>query len=407
MHARSLLVVIVVSTALAGTRHAHAQASAPPYPPIEDRDYALDLYSGTVVGSVRMIGMGGASVAMAEGSVGTLSNAAGPAVRRTTRSGTFAYDFHLDGESSANARDFDNNGLPDTDESSSKLATFGLVIQYGPWGVGLVATTSSTKIVEDDADAEMGGVIEPQGSVAKLIVARSFGHDELTVGAGLRFASLSLVRPRVGLDDFVMLQISGPTAEAGALWRPPKGHLRVGVNGALPVLGTSVSVKECDPLHCEGYILPARVEAPWTVAAGVAYRFSHRPWNVSIDDYYRDERSVTLAADLVVTGGVPDGHGLEAFARHMLQPSGRHVVVSPRLGAEIEPLAGWIRVRVGTYYEPARVEAVSGRVHGTAGLDLRLFGFELWGGHYRPQISFTGDAASGYGNTGVSFGLWN
>jgi hypothetical protein len=153
--------------------------------------------------------------------------------------------------------------------------------------------------------------------------------------------------------------------------------------------------------------LPERVEAPWTVAAGVAYRFSDRPWNISIDDFYRDERAVTLAADLVVTGPVSDGYGLEAFARHMLQPSGRHTVVSPRVGAEIEPLAGWIRVRLGSYWEPARVEDVSGRLHGTAGLDVRLFGFSLWGGHYRPQISLTGDLASGYGNTGVSIGLWN
>jgi hypothetical protein len=395
----SFIVGLVVLLAL--PRIAAAQ-----YPPIEDRDYTLDLYQGGIVGSVRMIGMGGAQVAVAEGSVGTLANAAGPAVRRTTRSGTFAYDFHIDAQSSALADDFDNNGLPDTDQSSSKLATFGLVIQYGPWGVGLTATTSSTKIIEDDADA-MGGVIEPQGSVFKLIVARSFADKEYTVGGGLRFASLSLVRPQVGLDDFVMLSVGGPTLEAGALWRPPEGHLRVGVNAALPVAGTSVSVTECDPLNCAGYILPNRVEAPWNIGLGAAYRFSHQPWNHAIDDYYRDERALLVAADLVITGPVHDGYGLEAFARHMLQPSGRHTVVSPRLGVEIEPLAGWVRVRLGSYWEPARVGGVDGRLHGTAGLDVRLFGFTLWGGHYRPQISLTADAASGYGNTGFSFGLWN
>jgi hypothetical protein len=352
--------------------------------------------------------MGGAAVALAEGSAGTLANVAAPAVRRTTKTDTFGWDFHLDAQSAAFADDFDNNGLEDTDEASSQLATAGLVIQYGEWGFALVATSSSTQIVEDDGDAAtMDGVLEPQGSVAKLVVARSFLREEHTVGVGLRVASLSVVRPREGLDDFALFTLSGPSVEAGYLWRPPAREWRVGVDVALPVRGlTELTVDECDPLDCEGYVLPERVEAPWVWAIGGGYRFGEKPWNTRVETEYRDERALLLAADVVVTGGVEDGHGLEAFARHMLQPSGRSVVVSPRVGAEFEAVGGWLRLRAGSYWEPGRYADVGGRLHGTAGADVRLFQFKLFSHAYRPQLSFTADRARGYGNVGVSFGLW-
>ncbi|MEM9491967.1 MAG: hypothetical protein AAGC55_22670, partial [Myxococcota bacterium] len=38
--------------------------------PITDRDYAIDLYQGWVFGSGRIVGMGGAQVALAQGSSG-------------------------------------------------------------------------------------------------------------------------------------------------------------------------------------------------------------------------------------------------------------------------------------------------------------------------------------------------
>src|SRR5688500_8635829 len=184
----SVVLAALVVLCVGFTRSAQGQ----PYPPVTDRDFALDLYSGGVVGSVRVIGMGGAAIALAQGSVGTVSNAAAPAVRRTTRSDNFAVDFHLDAQSATNAKDFDNNGLEDTDESSSQLATFGIVLQYGDWGLGISATSSSTQIVEDDGDdTTVDGVLEPQGTVGKIVIARSFYEEQHALGIGLRFGSLS------------------------------------------------------------------------------------------------------------------------------------------------------------------------------------------------------------------------
>jgi hypothetical protein len=384
---------------------AHAQRE---YPPITDRDYALDLYSGGVIGSVRVIGMGGVSVANAEGSVGTLSNVAAAAVRRTTKSGTFAWDFHADVQTAAFASDFDNNGLDDTDKSSAKLATAGLIFQIGPWGFGLSATASTTQIVVDDGDpSTVDGTMEPGGLVGRLAVARSFRKDEHTVGIGLRFGSLVFTQAIDGAKAPEMFTIAGPSAELGYVWRPPERSLRVGAAGALPVRTFGVSVGDCDPLDCQGYILPERVEVPWVVSTGVAYRFAQTPWNRRVDKQYRDEGYLLVGADLVLTGGVTEGHGLEAFARHQLQRSGEHPVVTARVGAEAEAIPGWLRLRIGSYWEPGRFEDSHGRLHGTAGIDVRLVQFSLFGSGYRVQLSATADAAPRYGNTGVSIGFWH
>jgi len=362
----------VASLAIATARGAAAQS----YPPITDRDHALDV--------------------------------AGAAVRRTTQPGTFGWDFHVDGASAAFADDFDNHGLDDTDDAASPIASLGLVLQYGTWGIGLVGVTSSTQIVEETGDATtMDGVIEPQGSVGKLVIAGSFLDEAHTVGLGLRVGSLSVVQPRTGFDDVTLFTISGPGLETGWVWRPPERSWRVGANAALPVRGlTKITVDDCNPHDCEGYILPERVEVPWVAAVGGAYRFAPTPWNTDVDTPYRDERALLLAADVVVNGMAEDGHGLEAFTRHMLQPSGRRTSVSLRLGAELEAIPGWLRLRAGSYWEPGRFDDVGGRLHGTAGADIRLFELHLFGQGYRPQLSFTADRARDYGNLGASVGFW-
>jgi hypothetical protein len=385
-----------------------ASAEAQELAPVTDRDYALDLYNGSVVGSVRMIGMGGASIGFAEGSVGTLSNAAAAAVRRTTKSGDFAWDFHVDGQSAAFASDFDNNGLEDTDDYASTIGTLGLVVQYRQWGVGIVATATSTRIVEDDGDATTeDGVLEPKGVVGKIVVARASRDEAHTFGGGLRWGSLAMTRPSQGLPEVRMFSVTLPSIEAGYMWRPVQAKYRVGVDVGMPISGGTTALDTCDPLNCEGYILPERVEVPWVVGGGAAYRFGSTPWNKRVETRYRDERSLLVAADLVVSGWVPNGHGVEAFARHRLQRSGLNVAASPRLGAEAEIIPGWLRLRAGTYWEPSRFRGVDGRLHGTAGADIRLVGFTLFGSEYRLKVSLTADRAPRYGNAGVSFGFWH
>ena len=139
---------------------------------------------------------------------------------------------------------------------------------------------------------------------------------------------------------------------------------------------------------------------------GGAYRFSETAWNQLVGGIFRDEPSLTLAADLVLTGASPDGYGVEAFGMNQLQRSGRHIATSVRAGAEYEWLPGRLRLRAGSYWEPQRFDGVGGRLHGTFGADVRVFEFQLWG-RRRGRIGLTGDIAAAYRNIAVSVGFWH
>src|SRR5690349_11561049 len=214
------------------------------------------------------------------------------------------------------------------------------------------------------------------------------------------------------LGNRSLFSLTGASLESGVVWRPWLSNLRVGGALAAPVKGKDVTTTGgCTVDDCYGYILPERIEVPWQVTAGAAYRFAPTQWNQWVGGHWRDERSLTLAADVVITGASPDAYGLEEFANQKLQRSGRDVVVSIRGGAEFEWLPGRLRVRAGSYWEPGRFldragGEVGGRLHGTFGIEVRWLQFALWGPH-RGRISLTGDLASHYTNVGASIGFWH
>lgn len=115
---------------------------------------------------------------------------------------------------------------------------------------------------------------------------------------------------------------------------------------------------------------------------------------------------MTVASDIVITGSVPHGYGLEAFGEHELQRSGKNVSYSLRGGVEYEWLPGRLRLRGGSYWEPGRFDGVSGRLHGTFGIEVRAFEANVWG-RRRGRVTLTGDIAERYRNLGVSIGFWH
>ena len=89
-----------------------------------------------------------------------------------------------------------------------------------------------------------------------------------------------------------------------------------------------------------------------------------------------------------------------------LQRSGEHSSFSLRGGVEYEWLPGRLRLRGGSYWEPGRFERVGGRLHGTFGIEVRVFEANVWG-RRRGRITLTGDVAERYRNVGVSIGFWH
>ncbi len=373
---------------------AAAAAAAGDEGPITSRDWSLDLYDGAVVGSARIVGMGGVQIAVAEGSAGALSNPAAAAARPATSTDVWDWDFHLDALSAVVASDFDNNGLADADRDDRRTS-FGISGVYGAWGVAIVGGAAAVGLPTAD------GTLTATTSVGKVAVAFAPGDETWTFGAALRIGSLELE------DESPMFELTGSGLEVGALYRPFGGDLRIGAIGSLPVTGRTVDTATCDPMDCRGFILPARVAVPWQLGVGVAWRFAPTRWNQWVAGRFRDERQLIVGADVVIAGPVADGMGLEAFAAKRWQASGRAPSWWLRGGAEWEALPGRLRVRAGSYWEPGRFDGVAGRLHATAGIEVAVVGFAVWSRRYRLRLGATGDFAPRFGNAGVSIGFWH
>jgi hypothetical protein len=125
---------------------------------------------------------------------------------------------------------------------------------------------------------------------------------------------------------------------------------------------------------------------------------------------------VLVSTSLLVTGGVKDAVGVESFLAREVQRSGQRTTYSPRLGVESEPIAHWLRVRAGSYWEPTRIarrpngEPNTGRLHGTFGFDAKLFPWSVFGlfeegTEWRASAAI--DSANKYFGWSVSIGVWH
>lgn len=362
--------------------------------PITNRDYSIDFYEGVAIGSSKQVGMGGAGAALLVGSAGTLLNASAPAIRETTDTDTWTWDYHLDLLSGRYSTDYDNNGYVAPEATGASLATFGLALRVDNWA-GAITTTAQTTTVDGTTP------LEAEALRVKGVLAYYFEDRDVAAGIGVQTVTFQL-----GPDDDPLFAITGTGVLLAATWMPRFRDVRVAAALESAILGGQVDAAGCDPENCQGYILPGNVESPARTIVGGAYRFAPTRWNQLVGGRWRDERSLTIATDVVITGRTTNGHGIEAFGMQMLQRSGASFGVSLRGGAEYEWLPGRLRLRAGSYWEPARFEGIGGRVHVTFGADLRVFEFDLFG-RRRGRIGATGDVASRYRNIAVSVGFWH
>ncbi len=90
-------------------------------------------------------------------------------------------------------------------------------------------------------------------------------------------------------------------------------------------------------------------------------------------------RYLLLSGEVQLTGASSDSVGVESFVRQEVARAGEELSFSPRLGLEGEPWAHQLKLRGGSYLEPARFRRSSPRVHGTLGFDARLFEWTVFG----------------------------
>jgi hypothetical protein len=121
-------------------------------------------------------------------------------------------------------------------------------------------------------------------------------------------------------------------------------------------------------------------------------------------------RYLLLTTSLVLTGAVHDAVTVPSFLSRVVDRSGREMVVSPRFGLETETVPNWVKVRAGSYVEPTRSDAGLMRVHGTLGLEAKVFPwtvFGLWEEGSEWRISGALDVAQRYLGWGISIGNWH
>jgi hypothetical protein len=383
----------------------------PQLDPITSRDYQIDLYDGVPLGNSATIAMGGASAALASGSSGALVNASAPAVRPTTDTDRWGLDAYFDYVNASLSQDFTNSGLPPSQSGSASELTAGLALRVRDWAAGVTFTEESIGLGIGTAPSSAPSV-DAETLRVRVAIATWFPTLDVAIGVGVEEVLFEITPNCEGPGCSPLFTIDGIGVIGGATWIPRQQNFRFGAEVETPIAGGSVTATGCDPNNCDpgpngsGYILPEDVYKPWQVTAGGAYRWSQTAWNQLVGGDFRDERSVTVAVDLFATGESPNAYGLQAFGEHELERSGAHISWSPRGGVEYEWLPGRLRVRGGSYWEPGRFEGVSGRVHGTFGIEVRALEFQAWG-RRRGRITLTGDVAENYRNLGLSIGFWH
>jgi len=116
-----------------------------------------------------------------------------------------------------------------------------------------------------------------------------------------------------------------------------------------------------------------------------------------------------FSGSMLVSGAVDAAVGIESLLTQKVNRSGQRVVSSPRVGVECGLLPELIKLRAGSYLEPTRFETSDMRVHGTAGIDIKLFRwnvFGAWPDDYLWRLGLAGDASTRYYTFGLTIGGW-
>ncbi|HEX4451105.1 MAG TPA: hypothetical protein VH143_09560, partial [Kofleriaceae bacterium] len=293
-------------------------------------------------------------------------------------------------------------GVKQPDQTSQEL-TLGGALRIYNWGAAISATARSMNLGQN---AEETGNVFAESLTLKGSTAVFIPGPDIAIGIGAQLAVFNMQLDCTGPQCGDLFTVSGWGAQVGVTWIPHLQSFRLAGVLSTGITGDNVGGSCMDPTNCQGFMLPDRVAVPATITAGIAYRFAPTDWNQQTSGSFRDEQSLTLAFDVVTNAPVGDAYGLDAFAIGYLERSDEHYGVSPRGGFEWEMVPGRFRLRGGSYWEPSRFDGVEGRIHGTFGLELRVFEVDVWGLR-RGRITLTGDLARDYSNLGISIGLWH
>lgn len=476
-HAVALLLAVMAASA---TAVAHAQD------PLTQNDFAIDVTTGPVLASGRIVGMGGAYTALAFGIDGAPWNPAAYATRTAWELDWFEWEllvgFLLPG--SFSDLDFFNSGRDEGLVAKGFLFfDTGYRLQFGEVGLGISLRFQSFTVETPEGDVDVTLVVGNYGW------ARSFFEGQLVVGVGARTAGLTMSGAGGEIVDF-----DGTGPEAGVVVAPADQPFRVGLAARMPVESVQIGRRDTGTPVSEagGFVLPERVYMPWEVQAGVTWQLGPRRLNNAWSDegtpaqrvrealtvrrmdrereqlarelakegrsidagdpfrwlprraqdpgFWEAERArrqaedeafddeverredaldaayearprqyLLLSAELLLIGPTPRGVGFDGFLEQVRRRSGEAVSFGVRVGGEAEPWHNVLKIRAGSYLEPSRQTGSTLRLHGTAGFDVRLFRWDLFGllAPFDLRAGATIDVAERYLDWGIGVGFWH
>jgi hypothetical protein len=386
-------------------------------------DVQVDFFRGPVIANSRVVSLGGAYTGFAEGTAGIPFNPAAVAQRSYYSEDWFDYDYDWDilvpGAFSGDF-DFFNSG----NQSSDTFLAYavGGHLQFGQFGIGAFIAGTNVEVATQEGDRFRAELLEGQLALGYAL----WGH-RLVLGASF-VAGLIQLAEEDNLFSFYRTPSFG--GRFGAILRLRKLPVRIGAT-----FQTALWTQDANPCTADScppdFVLPRAVAGPWFLTWGVAWTpwdergilnpvppFMVDPKPPSDPSYapeedrkarYRGGRYVMITTDLRITGPVDDGISFESLVQQDFVRSGTRVNVSPRLGVESEVVSRRLRLRAGTYWEPGRIEGRNGRLHGTVGLQVRMFDIKLplWGWKGLSFLTST-DVARGYSNLSASIlSFWN
>lgn len=268
--------------------------------PIRTSRYTVDLFQGPVIASTRVIGMGGAYVAIAERVEGSFYNPAAPAVRMPWSRGRIDLDGAVGFTSPGTLQrsDFFNSGSDRTNLATSAPSRFVFMdaeghLQVDEWGFGAGVQMQQYRLnreIRTTRDAQTDQ-LNAQVYVMLAQVARATADGQLIVGVGLRPLSLNVINLNPSaIQPPSLFTTQGVGYSAGFLWRPNDAVFRVGasfnsaVTTRVSLANTKVTVDatgnhQIAPGTADEMYLPEQVTLPWELDLGVAVQFGARPFN--------------------------------------------------------------------------------------------------------------------------------
>lgn len=407
-----LAALAVLASALLAAAPALAQE------PDGTRSGRLYLNPSVLVGSGRVVSLGGAYVGIAEGAAGFSSNLASLAQRNPT----LDRDWDLDVLASIltaprKTFDLDNDGDPDDQYLSNTNVLLGLMLQYKNYGLGAYTRFARIDFCANASNPCSDPLTVTVGNSA-LAGAIGFGDDEFLAALGLYMASGKFEYQGHSWD------YAGTGFAVDVLYRPRNRPYRIGLSVKPQVIAPYRPQAGQSP-SVAGHTLFAAVVSPALVSVGTSVllgpgaerynRLSPAARRQAIEEAEGHRiiaeppaepppvGTVLVTAQVDLLSGVEGAVPLGAFLSAEPPPTiGESLYLVPRVGAEYEPWRGRLRGRLGAYLEPSPFPDRPYRPHMTAG-------FELFVLHYIQdwELSGTFDIAPLYSNIGISVGFWH